>query len=231
MICPNCKTTFEKESKFCPECGYSFADKRAKPNNDKRLYIILSMVFVMFLLWLYTPFKQQQSINTSNTSTNLNKQSSTNATTKKTPPLSESVNLNSPFNVENQSEITIKNIEFVYDVVPLHKKSLYSHYQAEAGKVYCVINTTVKNLSKEKITADKIADVSVLYDAGEYKYRCMSIIEAHGDLEGAHYSSIDPLNPEQMKYIVEMPDEAQSNNNPIKIQFSINGKLFTYNYR
>jgi len=106
------------------------------------------MVFVMFLLWLYTPFKQQQSINTS---TNTNKESYTNSTTKKTPPLSEAVNLNSPFNVENQSEITIKNVEFVYDVVPLHKKSIYSHYQAEGGKVYCVINTTVKNLGKEKL--------------------------------------------------------------------------------
>ena len=48
MICPNCHNDIEKQTKFCPECGYDFAKKKCpvKCSPNKKWYIIGAIAFV-----------------------------------------------------------------------------------------------------------------------------------------------------------------------------------------
>lgn len=138
--------------------------------------------------------------------------------------------LGKPFSSPNQTEITIQNIFFTHDVVPEKKRSLYTHYPADAGKVYIVVATTIKNLSSEKVEADSMADATVIYD-GSYKFDCMEVLVKRDDLDSAHFERVDPLNPETMYFMVELPAEAKDDSKSIDVQFKIHNEQFVYHYR
>jgi hypothetical protein len=58
----------------------------------------------------------------------------------------------------------------------------------------------------------------------------MSALEHRGDLDPAFYS-IDPLNPEKIKYMVQLPSSVQNDGKPIKIRFTMGTKKFSYSFR
>ena len=216
------------EPKFCMECGYSFEGTGSRKHSHKILYVLAGIVFVLFVLWLYLPSTStSKHTSTSSASTTAAEQSSGETQQQS---LGTPVEKGKPFQVDYVGQITIQDAGFTSDVVPTQKNSFYTHYKAENGKVYFYVTTTLKNLGKEKADASKVAEAKVIYDAG-YQFDCMAIIEKHGDLDGALYRNIDPLNPETMRYIVQVPAGMQNDGKPLKVQFSIGGKQFVYTYR
>ena len=156
--------------------------------------------------------------------------SQTSSTTNTKSGNYEEISLNTPFKVDGVSELTITNVEFTYDVLPDNPQSFYTHYPADPEKVYLSITATAKNLAKQEVEAFDLAKATVIYDDG-YSYDCLRLIQRRGDLDGATYENIDPLVPQTMKYIVQLPENVQNDGKPIKVEFIISGKKFVYNYR
>ena len=232
MICPNCHNDIEKQTKFCPECGYDFAKKKCpvKCSPNKKWYIIGAIAFVLVVLWIYSPSNPtgrdyNSSKPLSTTTTAKNNSSSNTKTTTDTP-----VELNTAFVADDYGEITIQRVDFTDDVLPDKPSRFYSHYAADPDKVYLCVTATIKNMQKKAVKAEDIAKVDVLYDTNGYEYHCMSALEHRGDLDPAFYS-IDPLNPEKIKYMVQLPSSVQNDGKPIKMRFTMGTKKFSYSFR
>ncbi|TCS77601.1 zinc ribbon domain-containing protein [Pectinatus cerevisiiphilus] len=249
MNCPKCNSVLEKKSKFCPECGFDLTNVTFEdniPNNStdsssspstpttssttstgtprKTLYIIGIVIFVAFLFLLYGPGSS-----TKHNSTTSDFEPKTHVTEKKPPAdSSDPVSLNTPFSKPGIAEITIKGTEFTDKVIPTNPSGYYSYYQADEGKVYFVINATLKNLKKEKEDMDKLVRIDAVYSDG-YKYHCMLLRDRNGRLDGL-YEFIDPLQPENVKIAVQLPAEAATNTLPIKVvfDFSTQKNVFTF---
>ena len=230
MKCPHCHAENDDSANFCSSCGYNFMTKEfvsKQKHDNKKFYIVLGVLFVAFVLWLYAPSKAKNVNYTpldKSTSTSTSTHSSSNNGTKNT----QEVTVNTPFSVDGIAEMTITKIDFTTDVLPSNPRSLYSHYKADPEKLYLVVNTTLKNLRKDKIKAEDLAKVTAIYSSG-YRYTCFCIGDKNGDLDNFTY--ISPLTPERIKYIVQIPDNIPNDSEPLKIEIKINDKTFIYNYR
>lgn len=238
MICPNCHSNIEKQTNFCPECGYDFVNKSAHTNCNinekwyiKKWYIIGAILFVIAVLWNYTPSNKIEKNHTSSGSPSTTTTAAKNDNRPNTKTTTDTpVELNTAFVVDGYGEITIQRVDFTDDVSPDKPGRFYSHYVADQDKVYLSVTATVRNMQKKAVEASDVAKVDILYDTNEYEYHCMSVLEKGGDLRPTFYS-IDPLNPEKIKYIVQMPSSVQNNGNPIKIRFTMGAKKFVYSFR
>lgn len=227
MICPNCKKEIDANSKFCPECGYNIKDKQKQVSqkNNRKFYFVGTLLFILCVLWIYSPSAPSHkdlTIPHSDTS-------STSQKHKKAAPEAEGtpVNMNEPFQVDGIAEVTIKSVDFLTDVKPTTNSETYLyHYQADEGKVYAKIMTTVKNLAKESIDKDQIPRVTLFYDNG-YTYRCFGVDDRRGDFET--YYQLASLTPERIQYLAQVPAEVKDNGKPVKVQVEIDGKKFLCN--
>lgn len=230
MICPNCKSDIKEVTKFCPECGYDLVHKtkHSSETSNRKWYILGAALFALALAWIYSPSNPTNKVDSP--------QDIAATTVKENKPQpaapkdnSKSVELNVPFSVEGQGEITILNVYFSDDVFPDSTGMFHSHYAADDGKVYICISAIVKNLQKKATHAGDIINVKVLYDTEEYEYHCSGRIDEYGKLDSFDY--IDPLNPEPMKYLAQLPASVQSDNKPLKVQFTMGNNKFTYKLR
>lgn len=131
--------------------------------------------------------------------------------------------------VTDTKEITIKKIEFSYDVLPDESdNTMQYHYPASEGKVYVHADIDVKNLAKQSLQADSVISMEVDYNDG-FKYSAFSIVE--DDTLGFTYSdlvSIDPLTTEGIRLLAECPEEVESSGNPVIVRFNIEDKVYSY---
>lgn len=129
----------------------------------------------------------------------------------------------------DECEITIKNIEFSYDILPDDTSGFYTHYAADSGKVYIHIDTDVKNLQKQQMRCDQIMEVSCDYNDG-YMYSGQAVPEdsASGGFSYANIVSIDPLETLGVRFLIDCPDEVATSENSVILNFKINGQAFEY---
>lgn len=129
----------------------------------------------------------------------------------------------------DSAEITIKNIEFSYDVLPDDTSSYYTHYAAESGKVYVHVDTDIKNIQKQNLSVDDIANVTVDYDDG-YEYNAYATPEDSSlGFTYANITSIKPLDSLGVRYLANCPEEVATSGKPVKVYFDINGDTYVYN--
>ena len=230
MICPNCKTEINSDSKFCPECGYNLLKKQPNhPQNNRKFYFIGTLLFLLCVFWIYSPSNSFNNHSMTTPTSPIDMSDSTKPTKKAAPEAEGTpVTLKEPFKVDGVAEVTINDVEFMTDVKPTNPNSFYSHYRADEGKVYAKISTTVKNLSKERIDHDKIPKVTLFYDTG-YSYNCFGVNDRRGDLDTVF--SLDPLNAERIQYLVAVPAEVKNDGKPIKVKVEISGKRFLCDIR
>ncbi|WP_295160936.1 hypothetical protein [Selenomonas sp. AE3005] len=197
-------------------------------SKQKKYYLIGGVIFLAYILWLYSPAGTTKNPYTSAAATSITQTESKSGKhdAKPTPVTAESVSVNKPFSKESVAEVNIKGTEFVEKVIPTNPRSVYSSYTAEEGKVYFVLNATLKNLKKAHEDIDKLVRADVYYDDG-YKYHCMLIIDRYGDLNSS-FEYIDPLQLENVKFAVQLPKEAQTDTKPIKVVFEIGTQKFEY---
>lgn len=125
-------------------------------------------------------------------------------------------------------EITIKNIEFSYDVLPDKIDGFYNHYPADDGKVYIHIDTDVKNLQKQNLDCDKIMSVTADYNNG-FTYKSQTSPE--DDSTGftyANITSIDPLETLGVRFLIDCPEEVKTSENPLFLNLTVDKKEYKY---
>ena len=128
-------------------------------------------------------------------------------------------------------DIKIKNIKFTEDVLPDNTKGFYTHYPADKGKVFLEIDTDVKNNNKQKILVEKIGGINVDYDNG-YKYDGWLIPEdSQTGFSYANIKSIDPLEKLGVRWVVNLPEEVEKSNKPLKITLTIGNEQYICNFR
>lgn len=128
-------------------------------------------------------------------------------------------------------EITIKNIEFSYDVLPDDTSSMYTHYPANQGQVYIHIDTDVKNLQKQNLNADDIMTVEADYNNG-YNYSAFPIPE--DPTTGFTYANIVVINPLEtrgVRFLIDCPQEVEESENPLSLIFAVDKEQFKYTIR
>ena len=129
----------------------------------------------------------------------------------------------------NNAEFSIDYAEITKDVMPPQPADWYSHYEAEAGKVYVDFCVAYKNLGNNDIGADNVLSAKMTY-AGKYEYSGFSIIEEgnRSDFTYANITAISPLSTEYVHYLFEVPEEVSNSSEPVEISFSIDGNTYKY---
>ena len=133
---------------------------------------------------------------------------------------------------DDYKDITINSVTLSYDVEPDNADGYYSHYPAENGKVYVVLDADVYNKAKAAMECDKVAKITVDYNNG-YTYTGFSIVEEDNgsDFTYSNITSIDPLESCGMKWLVECPEEVETSGNPLKVILTVDGQDYVYTVR
>lgn len=134
--------------------------------------------------------------------------------------------------VTKNSEFSIDYSDITNDVMPPKPGNWYSHYEAEAGKMYVDICFAYKNTSGNNVGADDVISAKLKY-AGKYDYTGFSIIEedSRADFTYSNITSIAPLSTEYVHYLFEVPEEVATSNESVEITFTIDGNTYTYKVR
>ncbi|WP_192451693.1 hypothetical protein [Candidatus Galacturonibacter soehngenii] len=130
-----------------------------------------------------------------------------------------------------KAEITIKNIEFSYDVLPDDTSSFYTHYPADEGNVYIHIDTDVKNTQKQNLNIDEIMSVEANYNNG-YKYNSSPVPEdSSTGFTYANITSIKPLDTLGVRFLISCPQEVEESDNSLVLTLTIDKENYSYTVR
>lgn len=139
-------------------------------------------------------------------------------------------------NIQYDSNYNISFLEsfFSRKVEPSNPGSYYTYFPAGDGNTYLVLKTVIKNLGTEILAGEKLPKGKLIYD-GKYKYDAILITEEDDGSELKQYSfymDIDPLTTRKIWYMVEVPQEIETNTNSrLVMQFNIDGKTYNVNIR
>ena len=134
--------------------------------------------------------------------------------------------------VTKNSEFNIDYSDITKDVMPPKPGSWYSHYEAEAGKVYVDFCVAYKNTDTVNIDADETLSGKLIYN-GKYEYKGFSMIEEENrsDFTYSNITSIAPLTTEYVHYLFSVPEEVGTSSESVEITFTIDGNTYTYKVR
>ncbi len=224
-FCSNCGNVLDENAKFCSKCGKQINEIGIvnstkiieKPKKKKGCLIaILSIILIPVLLVCIGII----------TFRNFTKTTTVKVEDKKEPEV-KTLEIENTINSKSY-DITIKKIEFTYDVMPDKKNIIYSHYAAEKGNVYIDIAADVKNTQKQNLKCDQIMNVEANYNNG-YKYKSQAIVE--DQTTGFTYANIidiKPLETQGMRFIIQCPQEVETDTNSLNLTFDIEGEQFNY---
>lgn len=127
-------------------------------------------------------------------------------------------------------EITINHVEFSYDVEPMEKDLVYTHYEAASGEVYIDIAVSAKNLQKQNLSADDVMSIKADYNDG-YTYSGFCIVES-ASLGFSMFGTIDPLGTINMRYLIKCPQEVEENTDaPVFLIITVEGLKYKLTMR
>ena len=125
--------------------------------------------------------------------------------------------------VTDSLEIKINSVELTYDVLPDNTSGFYTHYAADAGKVYIAVDASVTNKAKQNLDCDEIGKIVADYNNG-YTYRGFIIVkDSDTGFTYANITSIVPLETKGIKWLIECPEEVETSSNSLFLEFTING--------
>ncbi len=135
------------------------------------------------------------------------------------------INIGEQVTIDDICDFSIESINITNDVMPPQPGNWYSHYEADAGKVYVDACFAYKNMTTGDVMADEVISGNLLYD-GKYDYTGFPVIEkdSRSDLTYANITSIAPLSTEYLHYLFEVPEEVQSSSSPIELKMVIGYK-------
>ena len=125
-------------------------------------------------------------------------------------------------------EFFVDYTDITDDVMPPQPGSWYSHYEAEAGKVYIDICVSYKNLRTSDQDADEIMN-GVLVFGDKYEFRGFSMIEEdnRSDFTYSNITSIAPLSTEYLHYLFSVPEEVENSDGSLVAVLTIDGTRYS----
>ncbi len=216
--CKYCRSVINDEAIVCPHC------KRKQKGKGKVVCIVLICIVLICLtvcviIGTLSNLKQRKKENEARKST-----------THVSQPKDETIKIGDKL-ISDDIEITIKNIEFSYDVLPDDTSGFYTHYPADKGNVYIHIDTDVKNTAKQNLPCTKIMRVKADYNNG-YVYKSKAIPE--DSVTGFTYAmitSIKPLETLGVRFLIECPEEVAESNKSLDLSFLIDDTKDVYTYK
>lgn len=128
-------------------------------------------------------------------------------------------------------QIVINGVELTYDVLPDDTSGFYTHYSAKQGKVYISVDLDVTNTAKQGLPCDEVLKITANYNGG-YSYSGFLIVDdANLGFTYANITTIDPLETQGMKYLIECPEEVEETQNPLFLTIQMEGQEFRYTVR
>lgn len=130
-------------------------------------------------------------------------------------------------------DFTLKNVTLTYKAEPDTKPILYTYYEAKPGKVYIKVDAVIKNTGKVGLDCDEIYTVTADYNNG-YPYSGFAVADDHdGDFTYASITRIDPLETLGVHYLIDCPDEVDTNTSaPLTLEITLNdGSKYSYKIR
>lgn len=228
-FCSNCGNVLDENAKFCSKCGKQTNENEIdivnstkiieKPKRKKGCLIAILAIILIPVLLVCIEIIAYKNFTKSTTTT-------VKVEDKKEPEI-KTLEIGTTINSKSY-DITVKKIEFTYDVVPDKKNIIYSHYAAEKGNVYIDIAADVKNTQKQNLKCDQIMNVEANYNNG-YKYKSQAIVEDQTTgFTYANIMDIKPLETQGMRFIIQCPQEVETDNNSLNLTFNIEGEQFNY---
>ena len=128
----------------------------------------------------------------------------------------------------NDYELTLKNVEFTYEVLPPNTSSVYTSYPAESGKVYVHVSADVKNIMQRDIRIEELFTANVLYD-GKYKYNGFTIVDDDNGFDWVEsYVAATPLETCGAHSLIECPVEVDTSGKPVSVTITIGNTNYEY---
>lgn len=121
-------------------------------------------------------------------------------------------------------EFTIDYVNITNDVMPPNPGRLYSHYEADSGKVYVDLCVAYKNTASGNVSADRTVSGKLIY-ADKYEYTGFSMIEkdSRSDFTYSNITAIAPLSTEYVHYLFTVPEEVGDSESGITLRMNIGG--------
>lgn len=200
----------------------------------KRKNIICLLLIVLLCLSLLTgcsSTKDEGPIDASGSQAPAPPNTETSKPEKPTPSQPESKNTPIILNetiVTDRFEVTIKKIEFSYDVLPDDTSGYYNHYPADSGYVYVHIDTDIKNIQKQALPCDEIGSALVDYNDG-FKYTAQIVPEDSSlGFTYAILTDIAPLETLGVRFLVNCPEEVETSENPVTVFMTLGNETYEY---
>ncbi len=112
--------------------------------------------------------------------------------------------------------VTIEKVFFTKRLDPPRTDGYYRYYEAENGKKYLVAKIKVKNLKGSSLSDEDILGIKCIYKE-KYNYDGFICAEAKDGSSLDVYESIAPLDTRTMYYLVEVPEEVESETSELEI--------------
>lgn len=125
----------------------------------------------------------------------------------------------------DNSEFYVEYSEFTKKVMPPAPHNAYNYYAADEGKIYIDVCVAYKNISTQKIRADKA--VSAQLKQADARTIIAEQLE-RSMFDYANLVNIIPLGTEYIHCIFLVPEEVATNNEQLTITFKIDGNRYTY---
>ena len=120
-------------------------------------------------------------------------------------------------------EINVNSVELTYDVLPDNTSGFYTHYEADAGKVYIAVDASVTNNAKQNLGCDQIGKIVANYSNGYTYHGFIVVKDSTTGFTYANITNIDPLETKEIKWLVECPEEVETSSDPLFLELTING--------
>ena len=154
----------------------------------------------------------------------------TEITTEKKPEY-KTLNIGDTIKTENK-EITVNSVELVKEVLPPKRDGYYNYYEADEGKIYIHISTSVKNLEKQAIYCDEALDITADYNEGYTYYGFSTVEDKSSGFTYSNITLIDPLSTQNIHYIIDCPEEVKNNTEaPLFLIFNIENEEYKLTIR
>lgn len=129
------------------------------------------------------------------------------------------INIGDAFKIEDNSEVTLIDIELTNTIKPPKTDSAYMYYEVEEpDAIFLDVVVDVKNLQSSSKNSEDFVEVRVKYE-NQYEYNASPVIETDGgsNLTAASTRSIDPLKTRRLHYFVELPKEVTENLSDLEV--------------
>ncbi len=110
---------------------------------------------------------------------------------------------------------TLETVEFqlldfftTQDLLPPMPDGLYTHYAADAGKIYAVASFDVKNTQTAALDADELLSAALVLGETEYPGNCVVVTDGGTDLDNGGWAEVQPLETARIYYLFSVPQDA-----------------------